>query len=79
MAVRIGLASLLRNRMGSVALPEEVRLACPRCGEAVADDGNCLVEISGVVNPEEKRLEAKLHVDCRTCGYDGENPVVLEG
>jgi hypothetical protein len=66
-AIRIGLASMLQGRMGSVALPEEVKLFCPQCGEPVMDKGQCALEMREVFDATPRTTIARLLVDCRVC------------
>lgn len=72
--VRIGIAALVRSRLGSVALPEEITLYCPRCGTPCCDKGQCKLSIDKFVDCEKKIMEARLAVDCRVCGCYGESP-----
>jgi len=74
---RLGLMSLLSSHCGSVALPEEITMYCPRCKTKCMDKGQCAVEVAKFPpkNGGEK-MEAKLIVDCRVCGCYGESPLV---
>lgn len=75
---RIGIAGLVKSRTGSVELPEEVTLCCPRCKTECADKGDCLLELRPTPNLEKKpaQIEVRLMVDCRVCGLDSEMPIL---
>ncbi len=71
---RIGTAALVESRGGSIVLPPEVTLYCPRCNEKVADKGNCLVSFQTEFDPEKGFFVLRLAVDCRVCNFNGTEP-----
>lgn len=74
---RIGIASLVKSRTGSVELPEEVTLYCPRCSTLASDKGQCILELGVIPDIEKGILEIKLYVDCRICGCYEEAPLLI--
>lgn len=79
MTQRIGIASLLKGRTGSLPLPEEVFMHCPQCGSGVVDKGQCVAELVAVpetVPSVKPKREVRLVVSCRVCGCEGKSPVV---
>ena len=82
---RIGFSGL--GMMGSVKLPDNIIMYCPRCGTEVADKGECLVSFALTLNLNEpptkkpQSLEKKnvfqvvLEVDCRNCSCANEPPI----
>ena len=80
-AIRLGLASVLPNKTGSIAMPEEIIFSCPRCGELAADRGQCLVEIYPVRVPDtisRTGFLARLQIDCRACGCSEGEPAIVK-
>lgn len=75
---RIEISSLIKSRTGSIELPEEITLCCPRCGTKVADKGQCLAELTLVPSELENafRFIVQLMVDCRNCGCFNQSPVI---
>ena len=73
---RIGLASLLKDGCGSVALPKEITLYCPQCGTKVADKGQCLVELAKMPGESKTGMIVKFMVDCRNCDCYGREPAI---
>lgn len=71
---RIGIMSLVRDRKGSIELPEEITLFCPQCGTLVADKGQCLAELSLIPGESKTGFIVRLLVDCRNCGCSDKEP-----
>jgi hypothetical protein len=58
---------------GSIELPHGICLSCPRCGEAAADKGQCLIGFATRPEPSAKSGQILfLRVGCRICNYVGE-------
>lgn len=77
---RIGVGSLTKDRFGSVTLPEDTTMCCPQCGTLVADKGQCIVNFQAKVRsapPTHGDFIVFLEVDCRNCGYMGEDPALV--
>lgn len=73
---RIGLMGLTGEN-GSVELPDDTTLYCPRCGIPVADKGQCLLEFVRIESEESKTgYVLGLSGDCRSCGCYGQPPAV---
>ncbi|MFZ2226542.1 MAG: hypothetical protein WA064_03735 [Candidatus Moraniibacteriota bacterium] len=73
---RIGLMSLT-GKPGSVEMPDGIVLSCPRCGQLLADKGQCLAEFIIAPCKESKTgFTLELLADCRGCGYNDGPPAV---
>ena len=74
---RFSIAGVSRQKMGSVVLPG-INLVCPKCGEPVADKGQCLAGLISVVDDDScTGFIVKLQIDCRSCQADDVAPAII--
>jgi hypothetical protein len=73
---RIGFGSLGIGP-GSITLPEQVTLVCPRCETPVADKGQCIANFEVIPDPKSiTQASVKVLVDCRNCGCSMCEPAI---
>jgi hypothetical protein len=74
---KIGVGPIARARIGSVELPPDVTLACPRCRELVTDKGQCVAEFRPTDYQPTGVARLALVVDCRGCGCSDQAPLII--
>ena len=73
---KLGIGSLVISQRGSVELPDEVILLCPKCGIEVADKGQCIAELARVPGESKTGFVVRLIVSCRNCGCFAREPAI---